>query len=73
MKKLIIEKGKAFKINPKSKYLLVFDKADAGDDASLTQLNQALKHLFGETKVLAIFAKDINSVKLAEIVEENES
>lgn len=70
MKKVIIEKAKAFKINPKGRYLLIFDKADAGDDASLTQLNQALTNLFSPAKVLAIFAKDIDSVKVAELVEE---
>lgn len=68
--RITISKAKAFRINPKSRYLLIFDKADAGSDAELTQLNQALTNLFGKSKILAIFAKDIDSVKVAELVEE---
>ena len=65
-----LQPAKVLKIKPKGRYLVIFDKADAGGEHELTQLNESLKDLFGSAKVLAIFTKDVNSVKIAELIKE---
>lgn len=69
MKKIHIEQGKAFKINPKAKYLLIFNRKDT-DKGDLRALDKALREFFGEAKVLAIFADQLTDVRLAELTEE---
>lgn len=69
--KLIIEKAKAFRINPRAKYLLIFHRQD-NTKGDLTYLDRALKEFFNGA-VLAIFADEITDVKLAELVEEEDN
>ena len=69
MSHITTTKAKVLNIKPKGRYLLIFDKGDAGDDRSLTELNKRLEDLFGSAKVLAIFTKDVNNVKIAELME----
>ncbi|MBK9272895.1 MAG: hypothetical protein IPM48_15025 [Saprospiraceae bacterium] len=69
MSDIKLHPAKILKINPKGRYLLIFDKEDAGDQKSLVELNIQLRELFGRAKVLAIFVKDINSVKITELIE----
>jgi len=72
MRKIIIEKVKVLKINPKGRYLLIFNRRDV-DRGDLSYLDKALKEFFGEAKVLAIFADQATDVKIAELIEENEN
>lgn len=69
MKKIEIVKAKGFEIKPKGKYLIILDRADAGHQNDLVEFNERLSELFGKTKVLAIFLKDMNNVKIAELIE----
>lgn len=68
MSKLIIEKGKAFKINKKSKYLLIMP-----NDAKIQSLAPAIAKFFEPTPVFVLIAKDVTDIKLAELVEEAEA
>lgn len=63
--------GTVFEIKPTGKYLLIFDRENY-NPSGLKDFNVALKEFFGETKILAIFAKDLQRIKIAEIMEENE-
>lgn len=67
MKKLIIEKGKAFKINKKGKYLLIMP-----DDAKIATIAPAIAKFFEPTPVFVLVTKDVNEIKLAELIEETE-
>lgn len=72
MIKIIIEKAKVLRINPKARYLLIFNRKDV-DKGDLSHLSTALREFFGEAKVLAIFADQATDVKIAELIEENEN
>lgn len=67
MKKIIIEKGKAFKISSRSKYLLILP-----NDAKIKELAPAVAKFFEPTPVFVLVAKDVNQIKLAELIEETE-
>ena len=66
--KLIIEKGKAFKISSKSKYLLIMPET-----ANVATLAPALAKFFEPTPVFVLAAKDVSQIKLAELIEEHEN
>jgi hypothetical protein len=65
MKKLIIEKGKAFKINKGDRYLLIMP-----DDAKITTIAPAIAKFFDPVPVFVLIAKDVTQIKLAELIEE---
>jgi DNA mismatch repair protein MutH len=65
MKKLIIEKGKAFKINKHGKYLLVMPS-----HANVNALAPAIAKFFDPVPVFVLAVNDVNDVKLTELVEE---
>jgi len=65
--KVIIEKGKAFKISKRSKYLLIMP-----EDANITSLAPAIAKFFDPVPVFVLVAKDVTQIKLAELVEEAE-
>ena len=64
MKKLIIEKGKAFKINKKGKYLLIMP-----DDADIASIAPAIAKFFDPVPVFVLVAKDVTQIKLTELIE----
>jgi len=66
----ILSEIKTLEIKPEGRYLLVLPKSSAGTEAELTQLNEALKNLFGSARVLAIFVNEISDVKIAALMEE---
>ena len=72
-KTIELKPAKVLKIKPKGKYLLIFDKEDAGNQNELVELNERIKELFGNARVLAIFSKDVDSVKIAELMEVKEN
>ena len=63
--------SKAFEIKENGKYLLVFDR-DNTPESELINLNSALKSFFGKTPVIALFVKDLTSVKIAELLKDGE-
>lgn len=65
LNKLVIENGKAFKISSRGKYLLILP-----DSANITQLAPAVAKFFDPTPVFVLVTKDINQIKLAELIEE---
>lgn len=67
---ITITTAKSFKINKKSKYLLVF-KSNKKDNRDLTQLNEALKNLFGDGQVLALFHDEFTELKVYELTQED--
>ena len=60
--------GTVFEIKPNGKYFVILDRGNYQPEG-LADLNIALKEFFGETKFLAILAKDLNSIKIAEMME----
>lgn len=64
-----LEPAKVLKIEKNGRYLVIFSKKDSGVPGDMTQFNEALKGLFApEAKVIAVFADDVNSVKIAELI-----
>jgi hypothetical protein len=63
--KMIIEKGKAFKINKHGKYLLVMPR-----DAKLDKLAPAIAKFFDPVPVFVLAVNDIDDIKLTELIEE---
>jgi hypothetical protein len=55
-------------IVPGHNYLIIFPKtAETENENNLAQLNRALLKLFEGSKVLALFADQVNDIKIAEV------
>lgn len=67
-KQIQIVPAKAFQINPNSKYLLIMPETS---DLS-PEFSAAVQAFFGETKILVLASRDVNKIKLTELLQENE-
>lgn len=62
-----ITKGNLFEINPKGKYLIIFPK-----DAQIRQISEALGTFFKPAQVFCLAAQDVNSIKITELIGEED-
>ena len=67
--KIELVPGKVFEIKPGHKYFLILPNTPPPDSL----LDAALSKFFGENQVMAIAVKDINEVKIAELLEKKKS
>ena len=68
MKKTVINiiPAKTFEIKPNSKYLLIMpENADLS-----SEFQSAVKSFFGDTKILVLASRDVNQIKLTELLQE---
>lgn len=62
--KVTFENAKVLKINPKSKYLMIFPVG-----ADLVKIAPALQAFFSPTTLFVLGAQDVNSLKITELIE----